>query len=103
VCNLAAARSDDVKIKYFAYIRDYTGEKETHWDAPVADLADLLRQLSARYGTRFRDAVFDQNQEELSPLIIILVNGRQVQHLDGIKTKLTPNDTIAIFPVVAGG
>ena len=92
-----------MQIKYFAYIRDYTGEKQTNWDNPATDLADLLKQLSLKFGNKFRDAVFDETQTKLNSLIIILVNGRHVQHLDGIHTKLSWDDTISIFPVVAGG
>jgi len=92
-----------MEIKYFAYIRDYTGEKQTSWLTPASDLADLLEQLSAKYGQKFRNAVFDQTQKDLNPLIVILVNARHVEHLNGIHTKLSPNDTIAIFPLLAGG
>lgn len=92
-----------MKISYFAYIRDYTGEKQTVLNTPVTDLGDLLRQLSSRYGSQFRNAVLDETQADLSPLIIILVNGRHVKHLDGIHTKLSAEDTVSIFPVVAGG
>lgn len=90
-------------VKYFAYIRDYTGEKQTNWTAPAEDLAVLLKQLSQKYGHKFRDAVFDEKEEDLNPLIIIIINGRHVQHLDGIHTKLKSDDSISIFPVVAGG
>ncbi|MEG2419744.1 MAG: MoaD/ThiS family protein [Eubacterium sp.] len=41
--------------------------------------------------------------ETLGDEIIILVNGRHVEHLNGIHTPLVPSDTVAIFPVVAGG
>jgi molybdopterin synthase sulfur carrier subunit len=92
-----------VEIRFFAYIRDYTGTKKVAWPEPAADLAELLHQLSRKYGTKFRDAVFDQSLTELNAEIIILINGRHVQHLDGIRTKLTATDLISIFPMVAGG
>lgn len=92
-----------MEIKYFAYIRDYAKEKQTTWEAPADDLADLLKQLSDRYGSKFREAVFDETLTELNPLIVIIINGRHVTHLDGIHTKLAKSDTISIFPVVAGG
>jgi len=90
-------------VKYFAYIRDFTGEKQISWTAPTDDLSDLLQQLSQKYGHKFRDAVFDETQTELNPLIVIIINGRHVQHLNGIHTKLSADDSISIFPVVAGG
>ena len=35
--------------------------------------------------------------------VIILVNGRHIEHLDGVATKLTEDDYVAITPLVAGG
>lgn len=92
-----------MEIKYFAHIRYYTGEKQTIWDAPVSDLSDLLKKLSLKYGNKFRDAVFNQTQTELNPLIMILVNGRHVKDLNGIHTELSPDDEVSILPAVMGG
>lgn len=90
-------------IKYFAYIRDFTREKGTTWDESADDLQELLQQLSHHYGKKFREAVFNETEDDLNDLIIILVNGRHVAHLDGIHTKLKSDDQVSIFPVVAGG
>jgi molybdopterin converting factor small subunit len=35
--------------------------------------------------------------------MIILVNGRNIQHLKGVDTLLGPDDIVAVFPMVAGG
>ncbi len=92
-----------MNIKYFAYIRDFTREKETTWNDPADDLQALLQQLSQHYGKKFREAVFNETEDDLNNLIIVLVNGRHVAHLDGIHTKLQASDQVSIFPVVAGG
>lgn len=89
-----------MEVKFFAYIRDYTNCKETKL-AYEGTVEELLIKLSDIYGERFRSKVFNKN--ELSKEIIILVNGRHIVHLDGIKTKLESDDIISIFPVVAGG
>ena len=88
-------------IKYFATIRDYAGEAERHLDNAPADLRELLTVLADRYGTSFRRAVF--SEAELSGAIIILVNGRNVHHLQGLDTPLNAKDEVSIFPMVAGG
>ena len=44
----------------------------------------------------------DLGQDELGN-VIIMVNGRHINHLGGISTILTDSDTVQIFPVVAGG
>lgn len=87
-------------VKFFAYIRDYTKCKELNIDYE-GDIEKLLSRLSDIYGDNFRKKVLTGNK--LSKEIIILVNGRHIFHLDGIKTKLNNDDTVSIFPVVAGG
>lgn len=90
-----------MQIRYFATIRTITGENALRWDQPEATLGELLRDLCVRYGDRFRSWVLDGN--DLGQAIIILVNGCDARHLGGINTPLQPEDTIAIFPLVAGG
>jgi molybdopterin synthase sulfur carrier subunit len=53
------------------------------------------------YGPKFRNKVFAG--DDLSDEIIILVNGRNIVHLQGLDSLLSPEDEISIFPVVAGG
>ena len=88
-------------VKYFATIRTYTGETERRLDDAPATLRELLTALAARYGTLFRRAAFAG--ADLNPEIIILVNGRNVLHLEGLDTPLAADDHISVFPMVAGG
>jgi len=89
-----------MKVRFFAYIRDYTGTKEIECHG-CPTLKELLSDLCEKYGGKFRDKVFDG--ENLSGEIIILINGRHVTHYDGINSRLKEEDEISIFPVVAGG
>jgi molybdopterin synthase sulfur carrier subunit len=88
-------------VKYFATIRDLTREKERRIDGRPCDLRELLTQLAERYGRPFRRAVFDG--DALHGQIIILVNGRNVRHLQLLDTALRDDDEISIFPMIAGG
>jgi molybdopterin synthase sulfur carrier subunit len=89
-----------MKVRFFAYIRDYTGTKEINYER-CQNLKELLEKLSEQYGKKFRAKVLQG--ENLSPEIIILVNGRHIAHLNGLATQLGDDDEIAVFPVVAGG
>lgn len=89
-----------MRVRFFAYIREYTGTKEIHCER-CQTLKELLEKLSDQYGKKFRAKVFQG--ENLGPEIIILINGRHVAHLDGLATRLYEADEISIFPVVAGG
>jgi molybdopterin synthase sulfur carrier subunit len=35
--------------------------------------------------------------------VIIMVNGRDYRHLQGLDTPLHPDDTVTLFPPIAGG
>lgn len=89
-----------MKVLFFAYIRDYTRSKETEFEHCI-DVEELIHKLCDRYGKKFTAKVL--KGEELSDEIIILVNGRNIIDMDGIKTQLYTESTISIFPVVAGG
>jgi MoaD family protein len=90
-----------VHIKYFATFRDLAGERSYDLADPPADVAGLLEVLSTRYGARFRAAVLAGG--ELSPELILLINGRNVRITGGLATPLGPTDDVAVFPMVAGG
>ena len=89
-------------VKFFAYLREYTKCKIV--DYPYQeDVRKLTLALSETYGDRLREKLLTPDGTELGEEIIILVNGRHVEHLGGIDTKLSPTDVVSIFPVVAGG
>jgi molybdopterin synthase sulfur carrier subunit len=90
-----------MRVKYFADIRNLSGVDEHEWTGAARTVRELLVQLSRRNGAAFEKRVFEGGQ--LSGAIILLVNGRNIEHLNGIDTALGPDDLVAIFPMVAGG
>lgn len=91
-------------VSFFAYLRDkdFAGCKTADIEG-AGDVLELGKILSDRYGPRFRAEFFSPDGEQLGERIIVLVNGRRVEFLDGIRTKLSNTDSVQIFPVVAGG
>lgn len=89
-----------MKILFFAYLRDYTKCKEIYINH-FNTVEEMLKQLCFKYGSKFENKIFKEGN--LSDEIIILVNGRHIDHLAGVKTNLNEGDVISIFPVVAGG
>ena len=91
-----------MKVKFFATYRDYTRCKEEDIPAPV-DVWTLLVDISERYGQLLKAKLLTPDGSEIGCDTIVLVNGRNIHHLDGKATKLTETDVVSIFPVVAGG
>lgn len=81
-------------------LRDIAGKTEEQWNEPAATVGELLRGLIARYGPEFGRWVLDQGELKLA---IVLVNGRDVRDLQRLDTPLSPDDTVTVFPPVAGG
>jgi len=91
-----------MKVKFFATFRDITRRKEEDILAPP-DVWALLIELGERYGAAFKVKAYTPDGSDIGEEAIILVNGRNVAHLDGKDTALTETDVVSIFPVVAGG
>ena len=88
-------------IQYFAYLRTITGCKQEPWPAEP-DVRTLLRSLCEKHGAALRKKMYLPGSEEPGD-VIIMVNGRHIFHLGGLDAALHAEDTVQIFPVVAGG
>lgn len=94
-------------MKFFALLRDITGVKETTVFSGKI-LVELLEELCEFYGKDLSRWIFapltgDDEEKQLSGDIIIMVNGRAIEHLGGLLTPLKEEDVVAIFPRLAGG
>lgn len=88
-------------VKFFATLRNLTGQKECSFSFQDATLKELLAVLGQKYGSSLAAALLLEGR--LHPDILILVNGRAIEHLSGLETSLKDEDIISIFPKMAGG
>jgi molybdopterin synthase sulfur carrier subunit len=91
-----------VDIQVYSTLRDIVGGKSVSLNvaAPMA-LAELLEQLFAVHPA-LRTKVLSA-EGELQPSVHILINGREARHLDGLQTRIAPEDSVRILPPVGGG
>lgn len=71
-------------------------------DFPGNTVGDFLHALEERYGHPMSSLLHPKGGE-LSDLMYILVNGKNIRHLDGEGTELQDGDTVSVLPVTAGG
>ena len=90
-----------MKVKFFATYRDITRRKDEDVPAPT-DIWELLLGLAERYNG-FQAELMTPGKDDINDEAIILVNGRNVVHLEGKNTALTEADVVSLFPMVAGG
>jgi len=89
-----------ITIKLFANFREAASRDIVEIDATNVDA--LLDKLVEICGTGLAKQLYDKNGK-LRDIVHILVNGRGINLLDRLKTKLKDGDTVAIFPPVSGG
>jgi molybdopterin converting factor small subunit len=91
-----------MEITVYGTLRDVIGGKDIYiTSVPEMTIAHVLKLTTAEEPA-LRDRVFDA-ASQLHPSIRVLVNGRDVRFLDGLKTRVIPEDTVRIFPAHGGG
>jgi molybdopterin synthase sulfur carrier subunit len=92
-----------VKVRFFTTLRDITQTKRDEATiSSTTTVESLVALLSKKYGRSFHEYVYDEGGK-LKPHLKYLVNGRSLPSLNGVKTLLTNEDTVAILPPVGGG
>nr|MDO8098274.1 ubiquitin-like small modifier protein 1 [Candidatus Njordarchaeota archaeon] len=93
-----------VKVRIFATFRDIVGIKETDLQLPSNDtIRSLVQTLSNKYSQgKLEREVFDESGK-VQKYVKILVNGRDIDFIDGPSTQLKDGDIVAMFPPVGGG
>lgn len=89
-----------MRVRLLNFLGLVAGQKEVDCDA--ASVEQLIQRLGERLGERFRQEAFLKDGF-LRPDITVLVNGRNIQFLQGMATPLNPGDEVTLIPPVAGG
>ena len=93
----------NVEVKFFTSLREITGKKVDKVQLQTAITVEaLLILLSGRYGTEFREYVYNK-EGKVQGFLSILVNGKNINALQGFSTELKEGDVVAILPPVGGG
>jgi len=93
----------EVVVKLHGDLREKAGTDTIKLPISEEETVDMLLMKLSRRHPRVVEEILDPTTGELKEYYNILLNGRRIQHLKGIHTKLKHKDEIAIFPPVAGG
>jgi molybdopterin synthase sulfur carrier subunit len=89
-----------VKVRALAGFRHILGKELSIQLEDVARIEDLLIALCANHRD-LHGAIYGESG--LKDDVNIMVNGRNIDSLEGGKTKLADGDEVAIFPAAIGG
>jgi len=91
-----------IKIKFYSLLRSEFGCSEMEIDVSGIPILELLEIAEKKLGKNIVDQLTD-NKDELSKGTIILLNGRNIVHLDKFSTIGRSGDKVDIFPPGGGG
>jgi sulfur-carrier protein len=80
------------KVRYYASLRQVTGKREEEFE--VGTVKEMLDTVSRAYQGKL---------DRYLKISTVLVNGKNVIHIKGRRTRLQPDDVVAIFPPMGGG
>ncbi|MFO8034762.1 MAG: ubiquitin-like small modifier protein 1 [Candidatus Bipolaricaulota bacterium] len=89
----------EVTVRLFASLQEPVGAGSVTVQA--TDVGSMVEALVGRYPALGPELVDESG--ELRSTIKVMVNGRNVEFLQGLATPLTKDDAVAAFPLVAGG
>jgi MoaD family protein len=90
----------NIEVITFTRIKEIIGRKKFFYEADSID--DLLNRFFNEYGESLKEEILDEDGK-LKKHYRIVVNGRNINILEGFQTKLNDGDIIALMPAIAGG
>jgi molybdopterin synthase sulfur carrier subunit len=91
-----------LKINLYATLRDKVGQKEI--DLPFSTnqtVGDILHVLVKR-NPELNEDIWNADGS-LAGHVVVILDGRDIRHLDGVNTPLSEGDWLDVFPPVGGG
>jgi molybdopterin synthase sulfur carrier subunit len=90
-----------VEVRLFGEFREVVGSEAITVEVPKgASCEDVLRRL-AELEPRLEELLFSEGV--LRDHLHVFVNGENVNHREGLKTKLSDGDVLTFFTPISGG
>lgn len=89
-----------MKVRFYATFRSLIGKKEIEVH-DIRTVKELIDYLSEKYSPQIKRELLQRGRKEVDG--IILVNGHNILHLNGLETELKDEDVVHVFPPAGGG
>jgi molybdopterin synthase sulfur carrier subunit len=92
-----------VTVRGYASFGDILGSRDLEISTDAETVSQLLDFLTERFNSDFRGAILDPTTGDVMKGNKILVNGRDIDFLQRLATRLKDGDRVVFFPPVGGG
>ncbi len=94
-----------ITLKFYGGITDklgLTGNTLKHDLDGIEEVEHLLDDLCEDI-PGLEDEIYSSEEKEIRDGFLVLLNGRNIKHLEGLETAVEDGDKVVMFPPVAGG
>ena len=95
-----------VSVRFFTTLRELTGKKEENLEfskGKAVTVENVIEHLKKLYGKSLTEYICNPKTGEVRGFLQFLVNGRSIASFEGLRTKLSDGDVLAVIPPVGGG
>lgn len=71
-------------------------------NAPAV-VKDAISELTNHFPSKFKQVLIDPELNDPRPNVLILINGREINVLKGLETRVKNGDKLLLIPVSHGG
>ncbi len=90
-----------MQIRFYATLRPIVGGRSVELSDPPDTIGAVLERLADDYDG-LRAQLFDDDGA-VRRFVAIMVDGRDIRHVEGLQSRVNPDSELDIFPPVAGG
>ena len=93
-----------IKVRTILELREILGQRELELFVPEGcSIAELLASMIDTWGDSLGTYLLRPKGEQNLPHVRLMVNGRDIQFLNGEGTVLQNGDEVLLLPIVSGG
>jgi len=92
-----------VIVKAYASLRELLGFKTMKVETEANNIRELIETLGEMYNPHFPMRIIEEGTDKVKKAYKILLNGRDIAHLEGLETRIDEGDTVIFFPPISGG
>ncbi len=90
-----------MEIRFYATLRPLVGGRSLALAAPPRTVQGVIQRLIEEY-PGLQGKLLDE-AGEVRRFVAVMLDGRDIRHLDGLQTPVRRDSEMDIFPPVAGG
>ena len=90
-----------MEVRVYATLRQIVGVRRVEFDCPGPTVQQAIEELITRYPA-LSDRLLNE-AGEVRPFVAVMLDGRDIRHLEGLQTPVSCRSALDIFPPIAGG